>query len=92
MLDLDFAELVFRSSMIEREKADQVKNSMIAASFTAWQIITSNGGKLDWDKHILALGLTDKPPKISDKAKKLMVDKAYYVADKIKASRVNNGC
>jgi hypothetical protein len=74
--------------MHEQERATRQKNELIAASFSAWQIIVSNGGKIDWEKHLCSLGLSDRKHELSENMKKYLSEKALTIAEKIqRASR-----
>jgi hypothetical protein len=57
---MEYEEYRFRSGMLRKKTAQAVKDAMVAASFTAWQIIRSQGGKLTWEKYLAACGLADR--------------------------------
>lgn len=41
---------------------------------------------MSWEKYLSIYGLSDKPAPISDKARKAIADRGYYIAEKIKAA------
>ena len=72
-----FEELVFRSKMLEVEKCAEIKNQLIAASFTAWQIRVSQGDKIGWNKYKNRLGLSDQ--KIDESDRKFAIETAMSI-------------
>lgn len=87
--ELEFSEFCFRAEMIDRDKADKVRYQMIAASYTAWQQISAQGGKMNWIEYLDALGLSEKPRTIGKEAKKAMIDRALNIADRIEKAKIN---
>ena len=57
---MDFSEYVFVRDMIAEDRARTIRDQMTAASFTAWQIHCSNGGKKSWKKYAEEMGLLEK--------------------------------
>ena len=86
---MDYGELVFAAKMISQERADVVKNSMISASFCAWQQIASNGGKIEWSDYISMLGLSNsrRVKTSSPVDRQEMIKKSYDIADRIRKAK-----
>ena len=83
--ELDYDEFVFRSKMLAEEKSEKLRQQMIAASFTAWQLKDT---KKTFDEYLRALGLADKQGKMSDELRRKMVERNIGIAERIrKASR-----
>lgn len=70
--------------MIEEEKAEAIKNQMIAASFTAWQL--EAGGKMGFAEYLRQLGLSDSEPKLTEDQKEILTSRGLDVADRINAA------
>lgn len=60
------------------QKTKENDNRLIQASFTAWQIIKSNGGKVSWKDYLCSLGLAGKP-----RTSSVSNDEAMKIADEI---------
>jgi hypothetical protein len=87
---MDFKELGFRSKMLEQQRGEEVKNQLIAASFAIWQYIASQGGKTNWKKYLESLGLAEKAEPISEEARKVIANRSYSIAEKIRSQRAKN--
>lgn len=72
--------------MIDEEKLDAVRQAMIAASFTAWQM--GSGKKNEsWDRYIERFGLSDKEPGLTDEEKKYYLDRAADIVSRVKQAK-----
>lgn len=69
---MEYGEYRFRAEMLLKKRARETKNSMIAASFTAWQIISSQGGKVPWEKYLRMVGLAEKEVLSRDEVNRTM--------------------
>ena len=67
--------------MIEQEEAAATRQSMIAASFTAWQL--QEGGTLPFGKYLDKLGLGESTPKMTKAQKVATLEKALTVAERV---------
>jgi hypothetical protein len=67
---LDYAEYRDMVDTLHERRAQEYRERMIAATFTAWQIIRSQGGKMKWEKHLKAVGLGPDSAKIDAEEKK----------------------
>jgi hypothetical protein len=79
---LPYNDISFFYNKMQEEKAEEVKRNLISASFTAWQIMRTNGYKKSWENHLILLGLKKPINKKIDKTEK---EKALRVAEKIQA-------
>ena len=73
------------ADFISEQEIEQKKQSMIAAAFTAWQLGAGNNGKTKrtWPEYLRAMGLGDRPRKMSETEKKDAVTKALKVSERI---------
>ena len=76
-----FSDFIFCSEQIETEKAETLKNNLISASFTAWQLGAGNGKT--FPDHLKALGLGDQE-NINPESKTKIAKSAIERAEKIK--------
>lgn len=58
---MEFREYLFLADYLNDKKKEEIKNDMIKASFTAWQIGRFQGLKTSWEQYIRMLGLNDTP-------------------------------
>jgi hypothetical protein len=70
--------------MIEEEKAEAVKQGMVAASFTAWQM--GAGEKMSFAVYLKKMGLTEAEPTLTDEQKDILTAKGLSIADRIKSA------
>jgi len=80
-----FGEIVFRIKMLIKTKYENSKNELIAASFTAWQMLAAQGSEITWQQYIKMLGLSDSKS-IDAETKKQIAKKSYAIADMIARS------
>lgn len=80
-LNLEFEDFVFQAEMLADEKAEEVRNSMVASAFTAWLM---NPGKMDFEEYLRGLGLVDKDESIPQDEKQRMIAESLAVAERIK--------
>lgn len=83
MGDLDFSEYVFRAGQLEEIQAENFKNRMEAAAFTAWLGSSSNKS---FTQYLQALGLQDKTEQISGEMRKKLAARAVSIAERIKSA------
>jgi hypothetical protein len=57
---MEYGEYRFRAEMLQKNQARAIKNEMVAASFTAWQVICSQGGKIPWEQYLEMVGLAER--------------------------------
>jgi len=58
---MQYAELKFRGDYMLRERLRREKERLIAASFSAWQILQAHVEKLPtWGKYLKQLGLSEE--------------------------------
>jgi hypothetical protein len=69
--------------MIDQEKAEAVKNQLVAASFTAWQIANNIPFKKQLSQHLSTLGLAEKAKPMSKEYKEIVVKRAYDKAQSV---------
>jgi len=67
--------------MIIKEKELSIKNQMIAASYTAWQM--GSGEKKSFGSYLKYLGLSEKEEKLSKEQKKMVVQEARTISQRI---------
>jgi hypothetical protein len=67
---LDYAEYREMADALQENRVQEYKDRMTAATFTAWQIIRSQGGKMKWEKHLKAVGLGPDSAKVNAEEKK----------------------
>lgn len=71
--------------MLTEEKSENLKQQMIAASFTAWQMRDT---KKTFEEYLRMLGLADKKGKMSKEVKRKMIERNIAIAERIrKASK-----
>jgi hypothetical protein len=87
---MEFKELVFRSKMLEQQRGEEVKNQLIAASFTVWQYIRTRGATTTWETYLKNYGLAEKQEPISEEARKVIANRSYSIAEKIRSQRAKN--
>jgi len=68
--------------MIEKERVEKTKDQMIAASFTAWQMMHS---KKTFAEHLRMLGLLEKEKPVTKEEKRARVESALDKARRILA-------
>lgn len=90
---LPFEELVFRAEMIEEEYAEQQKNDLKTAAFTAWLVTNSvNPTGKSYKQYLSLYGLGEKEPPLSAELKaeltKKGIRKAESVLERLKQSGV----
>lgn len=78
---MDFVEVLFRSAMIEKKSAEDVKNQMIASAFAAFLQGASNGKS--WPDYLVNIGLKEKSKPMSKEAKKNVIAKSKSIAERI---------
>jgi hypothetical protein len=66
--------------MIEEEKAEAVKQSMIAASYTAWQM---GEARMSFPLYLKKLGLADSEPELTAEQKEILTARGLDVAERI---------
>jgi hypothetical protein len=76
--------------MLEQQRGEEVKNQLIAASFAMWQYMATQGGKMNWQAYLENLGLAEKREPISEEARKVMANRSYSIAEKIRSQRAKN--
>jgi hypothetical protein len=84
---LDYEDIVFCAKILADKKAEESRERMTAASFTAWQIMRVNGYKKSWTAHLKVVGLTKEKPKrtkIDKDEKKKAVFDALQIAQRLK--------
>jgi hypothetical protein len=74
--------------MIEKERVEKTKDQMIAASFTAWQMMHS---KKTFAEHLRMLGLLEKEKPVTVEQKKANVKSALAKARRILAGDRKRG-
>jgi hypothetical protein len=74
--------------MLQRDKAEAVKNQLLAASFTAWQMLLAKGEKREWQKYASDLGLVEKA-RISKEERAAVAQAGYSRAEQI--ARMDRG-
>lgn len=67
--------------MLAKTKAEDLKDAMICASFTAWQMSTT---KKTFQEYLSLLGLSEKSGKIPEKMKKKISERNIALAEKIR--------
>lgn len=75
---MEYKEFVFRAEFLYNKQAQAEKNMLVAASFTAWQLLCAKGLKTGWSDYISSLGLVD-----SKKDKKTDIEKDKETAMEI---------
>lgn len=80
---LKYEEFVFRSEMIEHEKAEEYKDKMVAATFMAWQMGAGSGKS--FSDYIRSMGLLENEPELTEEQKDNMARFAIEKAERIKA-------
>jgi hypothetical protein len=84
--DLNFSTYLFRSGQLEHRRAEEIRSQLIAASFTAWQMLTAQGLKQGWNEYLSLLGLSESDS-MGREAGRRMADKAITIAERIRRSR-----
>lgn len=81
-----YSEYHFRSVELEKQRTD----NMLFASFTAWQMLASQGMEKTWQEYKKMLGLSDEVD-MGKAAEKNRIKRALAVAERIRSRRaVNN--
>jgi len=56
-----YTDLQFYIEQLSKKKAEEQRSKLIAASFTAWQILRIRDGlKLEWEDYVAKLGLSKR--------------------------------
>lgn len=76
-----FADFLLRADLIGEFRAEEKKNQLIAAAYTAW--LMGSGGKCSFKSYQISLGLIEKPPPLTKEEKKEMAQKGYSTAARI---------
>lgn len=66
--------------------ADETRNRLVAASYTAWQ--QGVGGKKTFGEYITGLGLSEKLPKLTKKQQKRLAVKGINTARRILTMKI----
>jgi hypothetical protein len=83
-----YTELEWRAQFIQKELQRVEKQSLIAASFTAWQILSAQSDKVPkWDKYIEDIGLIEKTPVTKQELKQEADEAMKKVQDIINRGR-----
>ena len=61
---------MFRGEYLQKQKDESFKNQLIAASFTAWQMLASQGLKDNWRRYLKKLNLIDEVKVTKEQLKK----------------------
>ena len=61
---------MFRGEYLQKQKDEGFKNQLIAASFTAWQMLASQGLKDNWRRYLKKLNLIDEVKVTKEQLKK----------------------
>lgn len=69
--------------MIDEQKAEDVKNQMVSASFAAWQITNQVSYRKQLSAHLKSLGLAEKEKPMSKEYKEVVVKRAYDKAQSV---------
>jgi len=80
-----FSEIVFRSGMLAKISGEKMKNSLISASFTAWQMLQMQGLEIGWQQYVSGLGLSETKP-IDAETKTVIAKRSFAIADAIARS------
>lgn len=87
---MEYAELIFRAEYMLSERLRVDKSRLIAAAFSAWQMLQVKVEKLPaWDKYIRQLGLSDEPRLSKEDLKReadLALEKVQRLVDNARAS------
>lgn len=86
--ELEYVDVTFYSEHIAEEKANSYRETMEAASFTAWQILRSKGLKKTFKEWLKAHGLQpEKRRKIDKKEKEELKKKLTSLFEKIERGK-----
>jgi hypothetical protein len=78
---MPFSEMVFQADMIEQERIEETKNSLISAAYTSW--LLGAGERKSFGAYLKYLGLSDKESKLPETQKKMITEKAHRIAERI---------
>jgi len=77
-----FADFLLRADLIAEFKAEEKKDQLVAAAYTAW-LMGSAGGKKSFKSYLVGLGLMDKPEPLTREEKREMARRSYSTAARI---------
>ena len=83
---MEYGEYVFRAGMLAKRQVQAAKEKLIAASFTAWQMISFQGGKIPWRRHLEAVGLLE-PKRLTKKELAETTETVKRIAAKLTENR-----
>lgn len=52
-----YTEVLFRGRYLAKRRKEEFNNGMIFSAFSAWQILTSKGLDMPWEKYLIKLKL-----------------------------------
>jgi len=82
---MEFAEYRFRADALQAQRAQAVREQMTAATFTAWQMYRTQGGKMAWGKYLDAMGLGAPRERVAKEEKDEALEAAASIARLLKA-------
>ena len=76
-----FADFLLRADLIAEFRAEEKKDQLTAAAYTAW--LMGSGGKCSFESYQISLGLMEKPPPLTKAERQEIAEKGYSTAAKI---------
>jgi hypothetical protein len=77
-----FSDFIEEAEYIEKEKAEEQKQKMIAAAFTAWQ--TGTGGSIGFNAYLQRYGLAPETAQMTDGQREAIKNRALATAERIR--------
>ncbi len=76
-----FADFLLQAELIAEFRAEEKKDQMTAAAYTAW--LMGAGEKKTFKSFLIGIGLLEKPTPLSQEEKKVIAQKGYSAAARI---------